>query len=362
MILNDIYKELKTKNINDKVPFDHKYKTKNKVISMSLGRIWFNLLTPDTYPLIDETINSKKIHSIIEDIYDKYPVDVSSNFVDNLNKESYKLGTIIPSTFDINSLIVPQFILDKKKELLLDNPNLNPDEVNKISEKLATEYLEYVKTQFNSGIYNVLMSGAKGSPKDWAMLMISKGAQLDIEGSISKPILHSLDDGLSVEEFYSSAAEARYVQFYKSKGAADPGYLNTQTVFANSGILLKGDDCGTTKYFKLLVTPSLASSITGRFYLDERTNALKFIENINQSKKLINSTIKLRSPLYCIQPDGICKTCYGKLSEVLGTDKIGLLTAATINDQGVNKAMKVRHESSQISIQKANFIKDIIIS
>jgi hypothetical protein len=70
----------------------------------------------------------------------------------------------------------------------------------------------------------------------------------------------------------------------------------------------------------------------------------------------------LRSPLYCIQPDGICKTCYGKLSEVLGTDKIGLLTAATINDQGVNKAMKVRHESSQISIQKANFIKDIIIS
>lgn len=362
MTLDDIYEQLKTKDINEKIPFDHKYKTKNKVISMSLGRIWFNLLTPETYPLIDELIDSGKLRKIIEDIYDKYPAEESSMFVTRLNKESFKLGTIIPSTFDINSLVVPQFILDKKKSLLLDNPNLGPDEVNKISEQLAKEYLEYVKTEFGSGIYNILMSGAKGSPKDWALLMIAKGAQVDIEGNISKSTLHSLDDGLDVEEFYSSAAEARYVQFFKSKGAADPGYLNTQTAFANSGIMLRGEDCGTTKYFKILVTPSIAVRITGRYYLDEKTNALKFIENMDQSKKLINTTIKLRSPLYCVQSDGICKTCYGKLAETLATDKIGLLTAATINDQGVNKAMKVRHESSQISIRKANFIKDIIIA
>ena len=362
MLLQDVYDQLKIKGIEDKIPFSHKIKTKNKVISISLGRIWFNLLTPDSYPLIDEKIDSKKLSFIIEDVYNKYSPEESSTFIDKVNRESFKLGTIIPSSFDIDALIIPQFIIDKKQKLLIDNPNLSPDEVNKISEQLATEYLEYIKTEFHSGVYNILMSGAKGSAKDWALLMIAKGAQVDIEGNVSKTTLHSLDDGLTVEEFYSSAAEARYVHYYKSKGAAEPGYLNTQTAFANSGILLRGDDCETKKYFKLQVTPSLAVRITGRYYLDEKSNTLKLIENQDQSKKLINSTIKLRSPLYCIQPDGICKTCYGKLAEVLDTDKIGLLTAATVNDQGVNKAMKVRHESSQIAIKKANFIKDIIVS
>lgn len=362
MTLQDVYDQLKTKNLEDKVPFDHKVKTKNKVMMMSLGRIWFNLLTPDDYPIIDEQINSKRLSIIIEDIYNKYPAEISSMFITKLNREAFILGTINPSSFDIESLVIPQFIVDKKKTLLLDNPNLSPDEVNKISEQLATEYLNYLKSENHNGIYDILMSGAKGSPKDWALLMIAKGAQLDIEGNVSKSTLHSLDDGLTVDEFYSSAAEARYLQYYKSKGAAEPGYLNTQTAFANSNIKLRGDDCNTTKYFKLQVLPSMVTSITGRYYLDEKTNNLKLIENTDQSKKLVNSTIKLRSPLYCIQPDGICRTCYGKLADAINTDKIGLLTAGTINDQGVNKAMKVRHESSQIALKKANFIKDIIVS
>lgn len=362
MILQDVYNELKTKNLEDKIPFDHKIKTKNKVMMMSLGRIWFNLLTPDDYPIIDEQINSKQLSNIIEDIYNKYSAEEASAFITRLNREAFAIGTINPSSFDIESLVVPQFILEKKKKLLLDNPNLNPDEINKISEQLAIEYLNYLKTENHNGMYDILMSGSKGSPQDWALLMIAKGAQLDIEGNISKPILNSLDDGLSVEEFYSSAAEARYTQFYKSKGAADPGYLNTQTAFANSNIKLRGEDCNTTKYFKLQITPFIYASITGRYYLDEKTNTLKLIANLDQSKKLINSVIKMRSPLYCIQPDGICKTCYGELANTLNTDKIGLITAGTINDLGVNKAMKVRHESSQITLKKANFIKDIIVS
>lgn len=362
MTLQDVYDQLKTKNLEDKVSFDHKIKTKNKVMMMSLGRIWFNLLTPDDYPIIDEQINSKRLSIIIEDIYNKYPPEIASEFITKLNREAFKLGTINPSSFDINTLVVPQFILDKKKTLLLDNPNISPDEVNKISEQLATEYLEYLKTQEHVGVYNILMSGAKGSPKDWALLMIAKGAQVDIEGNISKSTLHSLDDGLTVDEFYSSAAESRYLQYYRSKGAAEPGYLNTQTAFANSNIKLRGDDCNSTKYFKLQILSSMTSSIIGRYYLDEKTNNLKLIANLDQAKKLVNSTIKLRSPLYCIQSDGICKTCYGKLGESINTDKIGLVTAGVINEQGVNKAMKVRHESSQIAIKKANFIKDVIIT
>ena len=359
--LFEIYELLKTKSLDEKIPYSHKIKTKGRVKNMSIGRVWFNLLTPETYKLINEPVNEDKINEIIEDIYNKYSPEISSEFITRLNYEAFRLGTLFPSSFDISSLIVPDFILEKKKELLLSKEELHPEEVNNISKQLAIEYLDYIKNEYDSGIYDIIMSGAKGSPQDWAMLMIAKGALLDIEGNISKPVLNSLDDGFDVEEFYSSAAESRYLQFYKSKGAADPGYLNTQMAFAFSGIFLSGDDCNSTRYFNLLVTPSISKKILGRFYLNEKTNKLSLIKDLKTSKSLINKTIKLRSPLYCKQKDGICKTCYGKLGDALSTNKIGLLTAATINDLGVNKAMKVRHEASQINIKKANFLKDIII-
>lgn len=361
MELKDIYESLKTKDINEKVPFVHKIKTKNKSINMSLGRIWFNLLTPDNYKLIDDIIDKKKLKSIINDIYNKYDPKEASYFVNTLNKESFKLGTIIPSTFDIDALIVPDFIIKKKKELLIDKQNeLTPIEVNEIAYSLANEYLEYIKNEYNSGIYDVLMSGAKGSPADWALLMIVKGSPVDIEGNVLKPILNSLDEGLNLEDYYNSAAGARSTQYTKSKGSAEPGYLASQTAYANSSIILKGDDCNTKNYFKLTITKSMADRIINRFYLDEKKNELvEITEDINE--KLIGKTIKLRSPLYCKQTDGICKTCYGKLADILNTNKIGLLTAATVNDQGVNGAMKARHMTSQVNMKKANFLKDLII-
>lgn len=360
MQLSEIYKELEKKEIYEKIPYSHPKKTKNTVISMSIGRIWFNLLTPDDYILIDEHINKSIMHRIISDIYNKYDPKISSSFVNTLNREAFKLGTIIPSSFDIDALIIPQFIVDKRNELF-SKPGITPDEINKIAVDLAKEYLEYVRAEFDSGIYDILMSGAKGSPADWALLMIAKGSPVDIEGNIAKPILHSLDEGMNIEEFYNSAAGARSTLFTKVKGSAEPGYLAAQTAFANSGIILSGDDCNTKRYLKLLITSSIADKIQGRYYLNEKTNTLELINESN-AKKLINKTISLRSPLYCIQPDGICKTCYGKLADALGTDKIGLLTAATVNDYGVNGAMKARHLTTQLSAKKANFIKDIITS
>lgn len=361
MNIEDIYEQLKTKEISDKIPFSHKYKTKDKVINMSIGRVWINLLTPENYPLIDEQITSKKIKAIINDIYDKYEPAVTAKFIDLLNQESFKLGTVLPSSFDIDALIVPPFILEKKQQLLAKETD--PVKFNEIAFTLAQEYLEYIRTEHHSSIYNILMSGAKGSPADWALLMIAKGSQIDIENNESANILNSLNDGLTIEEFYISAASARQTQYLKSKGSADPGYLARQGVFANANtILSKNEDCGTKRFFNLSVTNSNFKKILGRYYYDEKTKDLKLIAVEKDAKRLVGSTILLRSPLYCIEPnDGICKTCYGKLAEILETDKIGIITGSIINDYGVNFAMKARHMTSQISLKKVDFTKDIVI-
>jgi DNA-directed RNA polymerase subunit beta' len=357
MILQDVYKLLKTKPLNEKIPYSHKVKTKNKVINLSIGRIWFNLITPDDYPLVTDVIDKKKLSFIIKDIYDKYDVSISSKFVDDINRESFKLGTIKPSSFDINSLVIPDHILKKKNELLKED--LDPDEFNTIKNKLAVEYLEYIKENYDSKVYNILMTGAKGSAADWANLMIAKGSTVDIEGNTTKPILHSLDEGLTVEEFYNTAAEARMTQFQKSKGSAEPGYLARKTAYANANITIQSDDCKTKRYLKLQVTKEISKQLFGRYFLND--GKLDII-NENNISKLINKTISLRSPLYCKEQNGLCKICYGKLQEKLDTKKVGLIASAMVNDIGITKAMKARHANSQLNSREADFTKDIMFS
>ena len=71
---------------------------------------------------------------------------------------------------------------------------------------------------------------------------------------------------------------------------------------------------------------------------------------------LIGTVIKLRSPLYCKSPEGVCDICYGDIAKNVGTTNIGILAGGAINGVVVNKMMKARHMSSQINLEKVDFI------
>jgi hypothetical protein len=210
-----LYDELKRDNVQiyTKYDYSHKIKTKNKVKSMALGRIWINLIFPDTFQLIDEEVNGSKLKKYLSILYKDYPPETIADTLSILNKECFKLATIIPSSFDINSLILPDFIAKKKKEYL--TPDLSPDEFNNRVSELGQELLEYLKST-DSGMYDIIKSGAKGNELLLANLMIAKGSTMDIEGNVSKPIMHSYDEGFDLKEYYSASAEARYTQYQKS--------------------------------------------------------------------------------------------------------------------------------------------------
>lgn len=360
MIINNldlVYDELKNENVHiyDKYDYVHKYKTNNKVKRLTLGRIWINCIFPDDFELIDTEVNDKVLNTYIKKLHEQYDDSKTIvSVVDSLNKESFKLGTIIPASFDIDSLIVPDFIIKKKNEYLTDD--LSPDEFNKRTKSLSIELLDYLKEN-NSGLYNIIMSGAKGNPELFGALMIAKGASKDLENNISKPITHSFDEGFDLKEYYINAAEARYTQYEKSVMSQEPGYLARKIVFALSNILLDKHDCKTKKYLKLKITESIIPRIIGRYYLNSDGD----LELITRDKNLKDQTIQLRSPIYCKSTIGICKFCFGQLAEKLNTKYIGILSGGVMNDFGVNGVMKLRHKANFINIKEVDFTKDIIL-
>jgi len=356
--VDDIYTELKKPNVrlSKKYTYSDKIKTDGKTVKMSLGRIWFNLIMPEKYPLVDNPVTRSVTSKIIKDILDTLGPEVTTDTVTDLNREAFKLHSFEPVTFSENDFILPDEIV-KMKAKRLDNEK-DPIRFNEELNIIADRYVELLKKK-NSALYKFIASGAKGKPIDMAILIIARGSTVDMEGNVSAPTPNSINDGFTLKEFYENANQARNGLYIRSIGAAEPGALARDIAYANSNIMLsKTTDCKVKRYLDILITKDISKSIIGRYYL----NKSKITEiTADMIDGLVGTTIKLRSPLYCTDAKGLCHTCYGNMGEKLNQDHIGLLAASTLNTQGLNAfTMKARHSSSVVQFKETDLLKDLI--
>ena len=353
--LDDCYDELKKESVTLSSMYHFFYK--NKTIYTTLGRIWFNLLLPESYPeFVNNPVDKKELEKIVYTIYSTNSAADAAKIISNIQAEAFKLATINPITFSENSFIVPQNIEKLKKSTFTETTKI--EDYNDLKFSLAKELLDQSNDEGLINLINSKATSKLGIP-DLAMWLIAKGPIMDIEDKISKPIRSALVDGYNGEEYYTAAAEARRGYFIRAVGTSDPGTLARHVVFALSNIKLDGQDCKTTKYLEIFIKEPMLKLLSGRFYLNERTG--KLVEITADSKNIINTMIKLRSPLFCKAKNGICKTCYGSNSNNLGTANIGLIAGAIVNMVGVQGyAMKARHAATTVTLKKCDFTKDII--
>lgn len=334
--LEDVYEQMVLDHVTPSTQFlySHPRRTGGKTVKLSIGRIWFNMLLPDKYPkLIEYAVDKKKAGDILTEIYELLSAEEAAKACTIISKECFKMTCLNPITFGSEQLLVPDAIKEMKKDRI--NKDTNPDAFGTALKDISNEYIN--NHMDDNSLKDIIKSKATGklSPMDFAILTIAKGPTMDIEGNISDPIISGLMDGYTGKEYYTAAAEARRAYYIRGTGTAQPGYLARQVVFANANTIASSkEDCGTTKYFELFVKDSMFSTILGRHYYNERTGKLVLITPSMESK-LLNTTILLRSPLYCKAKDGICSICYGNLSKRLGTKNIGLIAGSVINDAGV---------------------------
>lgn len=348
----DLIKDGKT--LNSKVSYSHPKKTGGKSMNLTLGRIWFNMLMPGDYPLVDEAVNKKTMDKIIIDLYHKYGTEEASDYISKLQTEAFKLASVCPNTFTIDMFIPPSEWVKKKEAFEKTADKLDPLEFKKEAEKLTKELLIYFdESDFRAD--NIMSSGSKGNPiSDWGALLVAKGYTIDIEGKLLGPITTSLNDGYGKIAYYHAGSEARKNFYMRSALTAHPGYLTRKMVNANAGLQIdpKVSDCGTKHTFNLVVTEDLAELLLQRNYVSQ-SGAIKNITSVDQ---ILDKKIKLRSPLYCIAEHGICPTCYGNLYKTLNTHNIGILAAGAVNIVGINAMMKMRHKSSSVNTKEVDFI------
>lgn len=360
--LEDVYRFIKEgKTIGSKVAYSHPNKTENISSRMSLGRIWFNELLPGDFRLIDEPVNKQKMDSIVKELLKKYDSERTADILSHINTEAFKLATVVPNSFTIDTLIPPDDWLDEKKAFEEKWKNVPPEKMDmnkftKEADALTKKLLRHLDKQ-GFRLQNILNSGAKGDPlDDWKALLVAKGFVIDVEGQIHGPITKGTSEGYSTEQYYQAGSQARRNYYYKSTMSAKPGYLSRKVTMANANMVVDQTkkDCGTRKRLEVYIDPKKAKLLVGRNHFLKGE-----IVTITSPDEIKNKKISLRSPLYCRAKKGICPVCYGEHYKTLDTKNIGILAGGAVNMIGINSMMKMRHKSSQLDLVDVDFDKII---
>ena len=210
-------------------------------------------------------------------------------------------------------------------------------------------------------INRMVSSGARGNWLQIRNIAGMRGLVNNPKGEIiPRPIISSYREGLSVAEYFIATHGARKGLADTALRTADSGYLTRRLVDVSQDVIIREDDCGTTKGLEL---PIAADGAGRRARQGRERRELGVLAHARLRggrrqgqrrwpqagddvgdvliDKLIEAgveTIKVRSVLTCDSAVGVCAQCYGRS---LATGKlvdigeaVGIIAAQSIGEPG----------------------------
>jgi DNA-directed RNA polymerase subunit beta' len=215
-------------------------------------------------------------------------------------------------------------------------------------------------------IYCMADSGARGAIEQIRQLAGMRGLMAKPSGEIIEtPIKANFREGLRVLEYFSSTHGARKGLADTALKTADSGYLTRKLADVAQNVVINEYDCGTlngiTKgvlYRGDKIEVSLAQAVRGRVARDTivdvitdeiivREGELITSEIAERIENLGYEKIRIRSPLTCESPLGICGKCYGMDLATGGEVElgmaVGIIAAHSIGEPGTQLTMRTFH-------------------
>ena len=327
-----------------------------------------NKISPP-YPL-----DKKAINKVLDKMYKVFGDEDFQWRYQLLYKAGFFLSTYVADSFTPETLELPDQFKPKRQKIIQEyKEKINSARTEKQREeaimwvdnafkKLTKEVLEYFREHRDKyPIVDAIDSGSKGSPDDLRKLLVAIGLSINAKGEINDVIDRSGAEGLTPTQFFNYTSQAIVSQYKKSRDTAIPGYLIRQLNTIMAGVKLSKEiDCGTQRFLSIkILNKDMLVSMRGK--LRKTTTGLTPISP--DDTDLIGQTIKIRSPLYCKAPDGICKTCYNPdfvdRMNLTANAGIGLLASTAQAGMLTNMTLKAAHTGLSLSKEEVDLTTDI---
>lgn len=354
-------------------------KINDEIVKTSAGRCIFNTALPEGYKFVNERVSGSTISDIVEDIKDKYPLEVVVELLDNLKLMGFNYATDLGFSFamedcNINFDVESEIKRIEEKDLQLqenylqglitekEKINLSTEMWNDFANDIADEAWKTLDK--NNSVYEMVESKANGGKIQARQVLTIKGVVRDSRGNwVPLPIKGNYRDGLSAFEYFVAANGGRKGIADRSLRTSSSGYLTRKLVDVAHDVIVRFDDCGyegvgipvrRSDNRRLEYAKRIFGRVVARDVVDSKGDVLvKKGEYINReiAEKIDAEGIdevEVRTPILCKAPMGICKKCYGlnlENSQEIDMGKaVGVIAAQSIGEPGTQMTMQTFHK------------------
>jgi len=359
------------------------------LVDASLGQAIFNDTLPKGYPFVREQADKGKLSQIVNKLAEEYPGDVAAT-LDRIKDAGFYWATRSGVTVALSDILTPPNKAEIVSKYEKDAAKVQDDfdmgfiddaarrkELIDIWTKATDEVQVAMRENFpaENTINRMVSSGARGNWLQIRNIAGMRGLVNNPKGEIiPRPIISSYREGLSVAEYFIATHGTRKGLADTALRTADSGYLTRRLVDVSQDVIIREDDCGTSKGLEkpiasvasdgtLVKDKNVENSVFGRVLssdvVDEKGAVLAAAgEDVGDVliDRLIESgitAIKVRSVLTCDSAVGVCAQCYGRS---LATGKlvdigeaVGIIAAQSIGEPGTQLTMRTFHTGGSAS-------------
>ena len=357
---------------------------KTILMSTTLGRALFNETLPADYPYIEAVADKSQLSAIVNDLAERYPKVEVAAALDRIKDSGFHWATRSGVTVALSDIVTPPSKpaiiagYEKQAQKVQDqfDKGLTTDaerrqELIEIWNKATAEVATAMQDNFASdnNINRMVSSGARGNWMQVRQIAGMRGLVSNPKGEIiPRPIVHSYKEGLTVAEYFISTHGARKGLADTALRTADSGYLTRRLVDVSQDVIIREDNCGTTKGLDLTIAAKGADGVLVRdVNVENSVYARSLAEDALDAKgkvvghagddigdvlidNLISAgveQVKVRSVLTCESAVGVCAVCYGRsLATGLLVDigeAVGIIAAQSIGEPGTQLTMRTFH-------------------
>jgi DNA-directed RNA polymerase subunit beta' len=357
------------------------------------GRAVFNERLPDDFPFVNETLTKKSLADIVNRCADRFPQWEVVETLDSLKEMGFTYATRAGVTVSIDDVESP---IDKagllagyedraaKVEKQFARGVITGDERRQELIEIWTEATSRVADEMEEGfgalnpIFMMANSGARGNMTQIRQISGMRGLVANPKGEIiPRPIKSNFREGLSVLEYFISTHGARKGLADTALRTADSGYLTRRLVDVSQDLIVREEDCGTTRGIDVRVGEYDSQSLYGRVLAKDVTRpggdeillqaGTEVADGeIRLLRKVLvdgvdpetgqplgadvqpgDQIVKVRSVLTCDTDFGVCQLCYGR-SLAAGQlvdigQAVGIIAAQSIGEPGTQLTMRTFH-------------------
>ncbi|SNR41810.1 DNA-directed RNA polymerase subunit beta' [Tistlia consotensis] len=370
--------------------YDDEGQLTSSLLETTPGRMLLSTVLPKNpnvpFSLINRVLTKKTIQEVIDIVYRHCGQKETVIFCDRIMGLGFGQACRAGISFGKDDLIVPEakhklveeaqeqvkeFETQYQEGLITRGEKYNKvvDVWSQCTDRVADEMMKVMQTSKGKDINSVYMmahSGARGSAAQIKQLAGMRGLMAKPSGEIIEtPIISNFKEGLTVLEYFNSTHGARKGLADTALKTANSGYLTRRLVDVAQDAIITIHDCETQQGLTMRavvdggeVVAPLSERILGRHAADEvidpltgeviaKRNDLLAEDEVERIERAGIDAVRIRSPLTCESPTGICSLCYGR-DLARGTavntgEAIGVIAAQSIGEPGTQLTMRTFH-------------------